>query len=251
MIPDRKGGRWYEKKAVVEALATVPPVLAAAAGALTSLSDRHRRALGWWLLAGVAWLVGASVGKVLHARSEDRSRRRTDEHDGLRAALHVLFAMVCRTAGIMAHEQNSGRLRLTIHRVVANGKAASPEELEQLLPYMGGPGNPPGRRFSIRSGIIGLAARRKAAQVARRKSSDHHQFVDELIDEWAFTEQDARKVTHDRQAWMAVPVLGAANTTVAVVYLDSEDPEIFTDGVQEVVLAACKGIRRYTMEAFP
>jgi hypothetical protein len=251
MIPDRKGERWYEKKAVIEALSTVPPILAAAIGALVSLSDRQKRTFGWWLAAGALWLVVASVAKVLHARAEDRQRRRTDEHDGLRAALHVLFATVCRTAGIAEEERTSGRLRLTIHRVVTRGKASPPEELEQLLPYMGGEGNPPGRRFSIRSGIIGMAARRNAAMVAVRKNPDHPGFVDEMISGWAYTEHDARKLSPDRQAWMAVPVLGSRDTTVAVVYLDSSDPDFFTEPGQGTVLAATHGIRKYTMEAYP
>jgi hypothetical protein len=251
MIPDRKGERWYERKAVIEALATVPPILAAAIGALVSLSDRHKRAFGWWLAAGALWLVAASVAKVLHARAEDRQRKRTDEHDGLRAALHVLFATVCRAAGIAEEERTSGRLRLIIHRVVMKGKSEPPEELEQLLPYLGGEGSPPGRRFSIRSGIIGAAARRKSAMIAVRRNPDHAGFVDEMIRRWAYTEHDARKLSPDRQAWMAVPVLGSRGTTVAVVYLDSADPDFFTEPVQGTILAAAYGIRKYTMEAYP
>ena len=250
MIPDRKGDRWYEKKAVIEALATVPPVLAAAIGALISLSDRHERAFGWWLLAGVVWLIGASAAKVLHARAQDRERKRSDEHDGLRAALHVLFATVCRVAGIAETERTSGRLRLTIHRVVTKGKADPPEELEQLLPYMGGPGNPPGRRFSIRSGIIGAVARGRFAMVAGRGCTEHEGFIEELVEEWAYTEHDARKLTPDRHAWMAVPMLSAQGATVAVVYLDSRDPGFFTEPLQRLILVICSGINTYLMEAY-
>lgn len=251
MIPDRKGDRWYEKKAVIEALATVPPLLAAVIGALTSLSDRQKRVFGWWLLAGAAWLVLASTAKVLHARSEDRQRRRTRDHDGLHAALHVLFATVCAAAGIADAEQASGRVRLTIHRVVAKGRRGPPEELEQLLPYMGGPGNAAGRRFSIRSGIIGKAVRRKSAVVARRERADHEGFVGELVRDWAYTEHDARTLSPDRHAWMAVPVVGPSREPVAVVYMDSSEPCFFTDEVQDLVLAGCRGIAEYTMEAYP
>jgi hypothetical protein len=243
MIPDRKGDRWFEKKAVIEALATVPP------GALTSLSDRQKRAFGWWLLAGVVWLVAASAAKVLHARAQDRERKRSDEHDGLRAALHVLFATVCRTAGISEEERANGRLRLTVHRVVTK-RSEPPEELEQLLPYMGGPGNPPGRRFSIRSGIIGKAARRRAAVVAVRGCAEHEGFVAELVREWGYPEHDARNLTPDRHAWMAVPILNVGGATVAVVYLDSRDPRFFTDTLQDLVIAVCGGINAYTLETY-
>jgi len=250
MIPDRKGDRWYEKKAVIEALATVPPVLAAAIGALISLAQRQQRAFGWWLLAGAVWLIGASVAKVLHARAQDRERKRSDEHDGLRAALHVLFTTVCRMAGIAEEQRTAGRLRLTIHRVVTRGKSDPPEELEQLLPYMGGPGSPPGRRFSIRSGIIGAVARRKSAMVAVRGCAEHEGFVGELMRDWAYTEDDARRLTPDRHAWMAVPLVNGNGTTVAVVYLDSREPQFFTDPVQDLVLAICAGINAYTLEVY-
>ncbi|HST62337.1 MAG TPA: hypothetical protein VLK84_26780 [Longimicrobium sp.] len=250
MIPDRKGERWYEKKAVIEALATVPPILAAAIGALVSLSDRQKRAFGWCLAAGALWLVVASVAKVLHARAEDRQRKRTDEHDGLRAALHVLFATVCRTAGIAEEERASGKLRLTIHRVVMKGKSEPPEELEQLLPYMGGEGSPAGRRFSIRSGIIGAAARRRVSIVAIRGCAEHEGFIAELMHQWAYPEHDARMLTPDRHTWMAVPILSHRGATVAVVYLDSRDPQFFTAPVQDIIHITCGGINAYTLEAY-
>lgn len=249
MIPDRKGDRWYEKKAVIEALATVPPVLAATVGALTSLSDRHRRVFGLWLAAGVVWLVVASVAKVLHARAQDRERKRADEYDGFRAALHVLYTAVCEAASLSGHECVNGKVRMTIHRVVPNGRDG-PEELEQLLPYMGGPGSPPGRRFSIRSGIIGKAARRKSAIVAERESADYEGFIADLVRDWAYTEHDARKLSPDRHAWMAVPILGPRGSTVAVVFLDSHERGFFTDAVQRLVLTICGGINTYTLETY-
>jgi len=250
MIPGRRLDRWFEKKAVIEALATVPPVLAAAIGALTSLSDPRTQVMGWWLAAGVVWLVGASTAKVLHARTEDRERKRVDDYEGLRAALQMLFAAVCHTAGFERDDQDSGKLRATMHRVVPNGENP-PEQLEQLLPYVGGPGEPPGRRFSTRTGIIGKAARLNAPIVAARESADHQQFVKELVWGWAFPEHEARRVSSDRHAWMAVPINGATHVTVAVVYLDSKDRDFFSDAVQGTVLAMCDALQRYITEAYP
>ena len=73
---------------------------------------------------------------------------------------------------------------------------------------MGGAGNAAGRRFSIRSGIIGKAARqevrcRRQAR-ARRSTRDSSR---ELVRDWAYTEHDARKLSPDRHAWMAVPIV--------------------------------------------
>ena len=249
MIPDRKGDRWYEKKAVIEALSTVPPVLAAVVGALASFSDPRNRAFGWWLAVGALWLLAASAAKVLHARAQDREHRRADEYEGFRAALHVLFTAVCEAAGLSGADCTNGRVRITIHRVVPNGKSG-PEQLEQLLPYMGGPGSPPGRRFSIRSGIIGQAARRKSAIVAERESAEYEGFVIHLVRDWAYTEDDARKLSPDRHAWMAVPILRPGEGTVAVVYLDSRETGFFTEPLQRLVLTICGGINAYTVEAY-
>lgn len=190
MIPGRRDDRWFEKEAVIEALATVPPVLAAVIGALASLADPRQQVIGWWLVAGAVWMVGASAGKVLHARAQDRERKRADDYEGLRAALQVLFAAVCEAAGMCERETANGKLRITMHRVVPCRKGP-PEELEQLLPYVGGAGDVPGRRFSIRSGIIGKAARKKLAIAARRQDLDYEDFVEHLILDWAYTEHDA------------------------------------------------------------
>jgi hypothetical protein len=249
MIPDRRGDRWYEKKAVIEALSTVPPFVAAVVGALASFSDPLKRGFGLWLGVGAAWLAVASVAKVLHARAQDRERRRADEYEGFRAALHLLFTAVCEAAGLSGPDCENGRVRVTMHRVVPNGRKG-PELLEQLLPYMGGPGSPPGRRFSIRSGIIGQAARRKSAIVAGRRSTDHEGFVADLVREWAYTEDDARKLSPDRYAWMAVPMVKPGEGTVAVVYLDSREPGFFTESLQKLVLTICGGINAYTEEAY-
>jgi hypothetical protein len=250
MIPGRRVDRWFEKKAVIEALATVPPVLAAAIGALASLADPHTQVMGWWLAAGAVWLVGASGAKVLHARAEDRQRRRVEDYEGLRSALHMLFAAVCHTAGFEEADRASGRLRVTMHRVVPNGENP-PEELEQLLPYVGGPGEPPGRRFSTRTGIIGRAARLNAPIVAARESANYRQFVQELVWEWAFPEHEARKLSSDRHAWMAVPIDGATQGPMAIVYLDSNVHDFFSDAVQSIVLAMCDALKRYITEAYP
>jgi hypothetical protein len=190
------------------------------------------------------------VARVLHARAQDRERRRGDEYDGFRAALHVLFGAVCEAAGLSGHECVNGKVRITIHRVVPKGKNGPPEELEQLLPYMGGPGSPPGRRFSIRSGIMGKAARRKSAIVAQRESADHEGFIGDLVRDWAYTEHDARMLSPDRYAWMAVPILGPGEGTVAVVYLDSREPGFFTEPVQKLVLTICGGINTYALETY-
>lgn len=53
--------------------------------------------------------------------------------------------------------------------------------------------------------------------------------VSYLVDNWGFTEGEARRLSHDRKAYLAIPVLSAGLTTsYGVLYLDSKDEEAFT-----------------------
>lgn len=248
-IPGPQKERFYEKKHVVELIAVLPPLITAGVGALVSLADPAKRTLGWWLAGATAWLTLASAIKVLHAAAQDRERRRVKEHDGLRGSLWVLFEAV-RTAaapGTVAE----GALRVTIHRVVhADEAGAAPEKLEQLLPYVGGPGGPPRRVFSAPSGAIGLAVRERQAVAVLRKSDGHGDFVRELVHDWGYTEVEARAVSADRQTWMAVPMLSATDVPVAVVSLDSSIPGFFSVEMQTVVLGCCRGVGAYILEAY-
>lgn len=248
-IPGRKKDRFYEKKLVVESAATLPPLVTAAVGAVLNARDPDKRTLGWWLAGATVWLVLASVIKVLHAAAQDRDRKRVEDYDGLRGALCVLYETVRRAAGV--ETTGDGTLRVTIHRVVLpEKKGVAAETLEQLLPFIGGKGGPAGRTFSIRSGVIGQAAREKAAVAVNRESQGHPEFVQELIRDWAYTEEDARDISSDRQAWMAVPIVIANSEVTAVVSLDSSIRGFFTDQVQHVVIGCCKGMTDYIVEVY-
>lgn len=248
-IPGPQKERFYEKKYIVELIAILPPLVTAAVGAMVSLADPAKRTLGWWLVGATAWLALASAVKVLHAAVQDRQRTRVEEYDGLRGALCVLYEAVRRGAGLV--QVGDGTLRVTIHRVVQpRTGGASAEELEQLLPYIGGTGGAPGRKFSVRAGVIGKAAREKRAVVVRRQSDSYPGLVSELVRDWAYTEDEARAVTPDRQAWMAVPILGADLAVAAVVYLDASVPGFFTADVQQLIGNACSGVATYIVEVY-
>jgi hypothetical protein len=249
-IPGRRRQRFYERKAAVEALAVVPPVLMGGVTAAIDLRDPGKRVFGWLLVAALAWLVAASVVRVLHAHAQDREQKRREDYDGLLGALHVLYGIVSSRAGLGPRDH--GRLRATIHRVVppaVKGKAA--QELEQLLPYLGGAGSGPGRTFSIRSGVAGKAARERIAFAASRQSEDYEQFLHELVRDWSYTEDDARQLTPDRRSWMAVPVFDVRGRVAAVVFLDSNETSFFTKELQQLIVQACGGITSYVCEVYP
>jgi hypothetical protein len=248
-IPGPQKERFYEKKYVVELIAILPPLVTAAVGALVNLGDPAKRTLGWWLVGATAWLAIASVLKVLHAASQDRDRKHAKEYDGLRGSLWVLYESIRREAGL--ETRDDGTLRITIHRVVpAKRKGASAEELEQLLPYVGGKGDPPGRKFSVRSGVIGKAARERVMVVVLRDSGDYPGLVRELIGTWSYTEDEARKLTPDRRAWMAVPIVAVDLSISAVVYLDSSVRDFFTPELMRLIANGCHGIAAYVQEVY-
>lgn len=247
-IPGRRRQKFYEKKAVVEAFAIVPPIAMGLVTAAINIRDPGKRTFGWLLVAAIVWLSIASVVKVLNAYAQDREQRERREYEGLLAALHVLRELVVTRAGV---EDEAGRLRATIHRIVPGaGPGKAPEELEQLLPYLGGSGDGAGRRFSIRSGIIGKAVREKSAFAAARQSDDYNAFVTELVRDWSYTEEDARKLSADRRAWMAVPIFGSKSAVVAAAFLDSNDTNFFTPEVQQLIIDTCGGIASYVKEVY-
>lgn len=247
-IPGPKRERLYEKKWPTELFATLPPLVTTGAAAVVNLNDPAKRTIGLWLVGAAVWLFFASAWKVLHAYSQDREKKKADDHAGLKGALAVLYSTIAGAAGI---KKEDGRLRVTIHRVVEPpGPGRDPEELEQMLPYIGGKGNAPPRRFSIRSGIIGKAAREKAAIAGSRQNEDYESYVAELVRDWAYTEADARKIDAGRRSWMAVPILGPGDKTRAVVFLDSSEPDFFSQEMHDLILAGCRGITAYTKEVY-
>ncbi len=243
-IPGVKQPRLYERKWIAELVSVGPPILAAGIGAITNLNDLDpfKQYMGRWLLAGCAWLVISSVLKVRNAYVQDREEQRKQNYDGLLGALLVLYRTLVEHLGI---PDDDGTLRMTIHRVVEAPKPnQAAEQLEQVLPYIGGQGKGAGRRFSIRSGIIGRAVRDAAPYTFVRQTDDYDAFINEMVSEWGYTRDEARALTEDRQAWMAVPIQGPQGA-LGVVYLDTNSRDLFAPEVQVLVINGCRGIADY------
>jgi hypothetical protein len=257
-IPGTRTVPFLEKKWVVEAVTVGPPVLAASIAAWNSWRDFNTApptsgsSTTLWevglLVVGVLWLVGASILRVRHAYVQDQEQKRNQEHDGLRGAQHVLYEIIRQY--LKLPQNDTGRLRITIHRVVpAQSPHSNPEKLQQLLHYVGGSGGGPGRTFSVRSGIIGRAVREATPIAATRQGDDYETYIQELVSKWSYTEADARNLSRDRFSWMAVPISGK-NGVVAVVYLDSNEKQFFKPAIQRRVINACVGIAKYIEERY-
>ncbi len=252
-IPEVRSARFFEKNWVVELVAAFPPVIAVVVTAVATLIDERvgNNVLGYVLLGSALWMIVASFLRVANAYSEDKAKAEELGYDGLRSALHVVHSSVSDHENFSKEERSDGRLRVTILRVVPPADPSSdPEETEQLLSYVGGQGKGPGRRFSVRSGIVGKSVRERNPIRASRQNDDYEQFVDELVSEWSYTREDAQALSHDRRAWMAVPILGTESDVVAVVFLDSYDRELFNEDVTQLIISMCGGVARYVDERY-
>ena len=77
-----------------------------------------------------------------------------------------------------------------------------------------------------------------------RQTDDYDAFIREMVSEWGYTRDEARALTEDRQAWMAVPIQGRQGA-VGVVYLDTNSRDLFAPEVQVLVINGCRGIADY------
>jgi hypothetical protein len=245
-IPPKKKRRFFEKKWIVEAATVVPPILAAIVAAWRLFLDKSTENLGWLSVAAAIWLTVGSVIKVIHAYQQDKEQKAKEDHEGLLGALHVVHANVARHCGF-TDTDNPGRLRVTIHSVVSDRKS-----LEQVLPYVGGGGGPAGRTFDIKSGIAGRVAREGTPYTYSRQNNDYSAFVKELTGQWGYTEDEAKSLSHDRRSWMAVPLFhsNADRRVIAVIYLDSDDKDLFSDAVRTIVLNSCSGVASFVSERY-
>lgn len=242
-IHGKQTKRFYERKWLLELVASGPPALAAGAGAWKSSKSESDSDLWLYLVCGLVWLLIAQVFKVISAYKQDAKEDEQRSHDGLRAALKVLHAVVNDALAQKSPEDPA--LRATFHRVVP--PLSDPQQLEQIVPYVGGTGDGDGRSFSIRAGITGCAVRQKTVLIMDRQGQSDEEYKQELISEWHYTEVDARKMTMDRFSAIAVPVTNQTGEQVlGVIYIDAKRKNCFSsEDVQKLVIAASSGITQY------
>jgi hypothetical protein len=241
---------FYEKKWFLEFISAGPPAVAALVAAVKTSGEQG---IPTWVaiaaLLGFSWLLLTSIAKVMLAARQDAAEDDLRNHDGLRAALHVLHSTVSKAGGLESEEKDRC-LRVTFHRVVP--PLDNCDHIEQIVPYVGGGGNGSGRKFHIRSGITGRAIRDNAPYVMDRESDSFDEYKKQLITDWGYTEADARGFTSDRFSLMAIPVTSKGGQAVlGVIYLDCSKKKFFSSEiVKEAVLSGCVGVARYTGERY-
>lgn len=248
-LPRLKNVAWWVNDWPLELVAGVPVVGVMVVSAINYFWTPDKQRLGWAMVVATGWLIVATFIKTGRARYRDCERRQRESPMDLSGCIRVMHGMLKVATGIGDEKR---KLRITMYAVVqSNEGSGEPETLEQILPYVGGDGGKPPRTYSIRSGIIGRAARTHQMHHATRQNLDEQNFVDEMVSNWGFSESEARNLSTDRQSWLAVPINGPdSNSTLGVVYLDSSDPKFFTDEVIELVIEGCAEIAKFVHERY-
>ena len=161
----------------------------------------------------------------------NQARQKDSVHE-LEGCLHTLHAILDPTA-----IDYPGRERLANHVPAA-------ESLEQITEYIGDEQRGRiGRRFPANAGIIGKAYLEQDVFLGRRLNDDYDLYIEELVRDWNFTREHARRINPGVMEWMAVPIFDRdRNRVQAIVYADSNRRGFFTPEQQELILAAVNGI---------
>lgn len=240
-IPSHKK-KLLERKWVVELISAGPPVLGALVGAyLTFLNPVTSSASGWLFFVAV-WLIGASIVRIRQAAIEEDKK---SGKDALYAALLVVRATV------VPDDKDVNVLRVALHRVLKPHN--DPEHIEQVTPYVGGDGGEPGRKFSIKAGVAGKAARvgePRGINFPAALSIDER--VNILKNDWGYTDEAARVIVgKNRLSFLSVPIFGKGSRhPIGVVYFDSTREGIFDAVNSRLIINACKGVASYISEKY-
>jgi hypothetical protein len=150
-----------------------------------------------------------------------------------------VFSFVKQSLGLAAARKRQSSHELegclyTLHAVLAPAQATrvrlacnvpvGGEMLEQVTDYIGDQPKPQkiGRQFPVNAGIIG----RRSASGRRLRdgasTTTTKLYVRELIRDWNYTEEQARRLNPGVMEWMAVPIADPDRQRVeAVLFLDS------------------------------
>lgn len=183
-----------------------------------------------------------AVGKSILKLIEEYGREKAHE---LEACLHCLLALLSNPSTAQA------KLRLTIH-IPTSDK----HKYQQALPYVGDQRRQGGvgRTFPIHCGIVGKALREGKAYALDRKTVDTEEFIHELVKDYAYTDEDARKLDKSAQSWLAIPLLeptGDGKGKVhGVLYADATVKGFFDEKRIALAMHAAVGMMAFVIERY-
>jgi hypothetical protein len=197
---------------------------------------------GWgWFTSGMGVL--GLVVQGLKSRKLIQELQRDDSVHELQGCLQTLETILLGP-DLDPERRAAAGLRLTIH--VPDGRGS----LVQVIGYVGDQRGGSGARRTIPEnvGIIGHAYREaqlipgKLEVLAdRRTSNDYDEYIEQMVTDYGFTADTARKLNPATMSWLAIAIPGNANVE-GVLYCDSKLPDFFSDARKEDILHATVGI---------
>ncbi|WP_437319752.1 hypothetical protein [Sorangium sp. So ce385] len=176
------------------------------------------------------------------ARHKDKKQADHESPKDLTACLHVMYSVLKNVGKIGDSEAERQTLRITVYNVVG-------DELVQCVHYVGGDGGEPGRKVSLRAGVIGRAAITGRPTKGELVNTDGDKFIEEMTHKWHFKREEAETLSMTRREWLAIPIKGGkrggASKVIAVVYLDSSKRKFFNKRIETIATAACSGLTSY------
>ncbi len=188
------------------------------------------------------WLAIATVVQVVRAAKLDKEAIANNSPLDLTGCLMTMHRAVLASKALPAGtSEERAVLRMTIHRLIPD------RQVEQIVEYVGGPGDGAGRTFSARGGVVGKAiASCEPVLMHRPADTGYDTYLRELRRDWHMTEEETKGLRHDRFSMMAVPLFGEeGRAAIGVTYLDSAMVEFFDEKTVEMVLASCAGLATY------
>jgi hypothetical protein len=260
-LPLPKPLPWRETAVATAVFAALPVFVTSVGGIVTGVLHGERGAV----ISSTATLTAAIAGYALalsRARAKDRYEAERKSPADLEGCLYLLHASVLAILGFTYEEANIKKLRVTIHRVI-DDKDHRAFKVRQLVAYVPAGSSSArdqgkGREMPSRCGIVGRAiTRRKPVGLVRSGAFDD--YVKVMCDEYGFLPDEARQLTPDRHAFLAIPLMRGGRV-VGVVYLDSPEPDFFSEPeapgeisplVVGAVTTACGGLAPYTSLRYP
>jgi hypothetical protein len=246
-IPEPRKKRFYHKNWFAELFGILGGCITASSSLVLVFYSRQKSGaefvLPWIALGGSVFAIGNGIVKLIQAREKDTKESDEASFEGIQAAMHLIHSLVRHKCNFSRRDHD--KLRVTFHKVLRDG-----QQLEQLLDYVGGNSDGRGRRFNIRSGICGKAARENKVLSASRNNNDYSSYIEELVSVWGYTPEEARKLSITSNSWLAVPIKYKGTEVTGVVYLDSNEKDFFTDPIKEQVVWACGGLAVFIDERY-
>jgi hypothetical protein len=186
---------------------------------------------GWQGIAGsIAWLLAAILVVVLVNRAGRYNRK------ALEAELKALLEYLDLPAETEAR-----------FAIWAPSIRKQEDILEQVTNYLPEGRSGAGRVLPASKGIVGYAFRNRIDKVNllpegafpdTRSLQAHH------VDRWGFSQEDARRLTQDRRAHLAVPVVDTDGAVLGIIYGDSSKADAFGAEVSASVVAIAPFFRQ-------